>query len=520
MTTESDKLSKSRLNWMMGALLVTIFLTQLDQTIVSTALPTIVSKLQGFEHMSWVFTVYMLASTVMMPIAGKLSDLYGRKIFFMLGLLLFMGGSALCGVAGSMLQLVLYRGIQGIGAGFLLPVTFTLVFSIMPKERAGIYQTLYMGVFALSSVVGPALGAVITAFLDWRWIFFINLPFGIAIFFVMNRLLSGVKPNAGVKPSVDWAGAALLSVSTLALLLGLKMGGEEYGWQSVRVISLLALGAAAAVCFTVVQLRAKEPILPFELFRSKVISGTLMATFVQGIMMYGALVYIPLFVQGSLGGDVGDSGGALTPLMFCVMIGATFSSSLIKRWSWRFNIALSMLFTGAGLLMVIYMPYDVNPWLMRLIMALIGIGIGIMMMVGQMAVSMSADEQIKGVATSTVGFSRSIGGVFGTAVLTSIVNSRLSALLMEKAGQLELSPDGVERLADPQALLQADSGLPAETLQLLRATLGESVQFGFWFLVAAAVLGIAAAVWMGSARFEAGRSSVQKPEKLAGSHML
>lgn len=497
---------------MMAALLVCIFLTQLDQTIVSTALPTIVARLDGFEQMSWVFTVYMLASTVIMPIAGKLSDIYGRKAFFMLGLALFMLGSALCGMAGSMLQLVLFRGIQGIGAGFLLPVTFTLVFSIMPRERAGIYQTLYMSVFALSSVVGPALGAIITEHLNWRFNFYINLPFGVVIFFTMNKLLATARVERQERPSVDVVGALLLASSTLSILLGLKMGGVDYAWSSWRIIGLLTLGVVSAAAFLFVQTRAKEPILPLELFRSKVISGTLMATFIQGIMMYGALVYIPLFVQGSLGGDVGDSGGALTPLMFCVMLGASFSNVLIKRWSWRFSIALSMLFTGAGLLMVIFLPDDVNPWMMKFIMAMIGIGIGILMMVGQMAVSMSADERIKGVATSTVGFSRSIGGVFGTAVLASIINSRLSSLLQSEAKALNLSADGIEQLADPQAVLQADSGLPAETVAILREALGEAVQFGFWFLVAAAAIGLAAAMWTGSARYNPALYADKKPE--------
>ncbi len=485
------------MNWMMAALLVCIFLTQLDQTIVSTALPTIVAKLDGFEQMSWVFTVYMLASTVMMPIAGKLSDIYGRKTFFILGLALFMIGSALCGMAGSMMQLVLFRGIQGIGAGFLLPVTFTLVFSIMPRERAGIYHTLYMSVFALSSVVGPALGALITEHLNWRWNFYINLPFGVLIFVIMNRLLKKTDTSGKAKPSVDYLGATLLAIATLSILLGMELGGKEYAWSSWRIVGLLAVGAASAAVFLVVQTRAKEPILPFELFRSKVISGTLMATFIQGIMMYGALVYIPLFVQGSLGGDVGDSGSALTPLMFSVVIGASFSSALIKRWSWRFNIAVSMVFTGAGLLMVVYMPLDASPWLLRFIMALIGMGIGIMMMVGQMAVSMSAEEKIKGVATSTVGFSRAIGGVFGTAVLASIINGRLSSTLREQADELNLSTEGLAQLANPQAVLQADSGLPAETTAVLQDALGQSVQFGFWFLVAAAVLGLFAAMWTG-----------------------
>lgn len=508
MATESNESSKVRLNWLMGALYVTIFLTQLDQTIVSTALPSIVAKLDGYEHMNGVFTVYMLASTVVMPIGGKLSDLYGRKRFFYIGLLVFMAGSALCGMAGSMPELVVYRAVQGIGAGLLVPVTFTLVFSFMPKVGAGVYQTLYMGVFALSSVVGPALGAAITQTLDWRWNFFINLPLGALALIVLLKLLPDIKPEASVKPQVDWAGSAALAAATLAVLLGLKLAEEGQNWASPGVILLFAAGAAAAAGFFYAERRAKEPVLPPELIRDKVISGTLLATFFQGMMMYGALLYIPLFVQGTLGGDAGDTGGALTPLMFCVMLGAIFTSPLIRRRSWRFNITAAMASTGLGLLLMIYMPYDVNPWLMRCIMALIGIGIGMMMMIGQLAVSMGVEERIKGAATSSVGFARSIGGVFGTAVLSSLVNTKFASLI-ESEGFLT-SGAGEQKLADPQALLEESSGLAPEALEQLRLALGEAVQWGFWFLVAAAAMGILISLRLGSARQLQGKAE-EKP---------
>ncbi|WP_373228799.1 DHA2 family efflux MFS transporter permease subunit [Cohnella sp.] len=500
METESGKMPKSRLNWLMAALLLSIFLTQLDQTIVSIALPTIVAKLNGFDQMSWVFTVYMLASTVVMPIAGKLSDIYGRKQFYLFGLVLFVAGSALCGMAGSMMQLVLFRGIQGIGAGFLTPVTFILVVSITPRERMGIYNTLYLSVFALSSVVGPSLGALITEYFDWRWNFYINLPLGLFIFLIANKLL--VKSTVGEqRPSIDVAGALLLAGVTLSILLGLKMGGVDYAWFSWQIVGLLVLGAALLAIFLIVETRVKEPILPLALLRSKVISGTLAATFLQGIMMFGALLYIPLFVQGSLGGDVGDAGNALTPLMLAVMVGASVGTLLIKRMSWRSNILLSMILTGTGLAAMIAMPLDVNVWLMRLIMVLIGMGIGIMMMVGQLAVSMSAEERFKGVATSTVGFTRSVGGVFGTAVLSAIINNRLASKIAEQADKLNLSTDGVQELADPRALLNADSRLPSATTAVLREVFGDAVQYGFWFLLAAAAVGVVAAVWTGSERY-------------------
>ncbi|MCD9024684.1 MDR family MFS transporter [Cohnella silvisoli] len=508
-----DRRSKSQLNWIMSALLVSIFLTQVDQTIVSTALPTIVSELNGLQQMSWVFTVYMLASTVMMPIAGKLSDIFGRKSFYMLGLSLFMSGSILCGLADSMTQLILFRGIQGLGAGFIIPITFTLVFTIMPKEKAGKYQAFYMSVFALSSVVGPSLGALITEHLDWRWNFYINLPVGLYIFIVLNRCLRDKQRAAEGRPSVDVKGALLLALTTLSILLALKMGGEQFAWLSVPIIGLILLGAIGLTLFLVVEMRVKEPILPPALFRSKVISATLTATFLQGMIMYGALLYIPLFVQGSMGGDVGDAGNTLTPMMFSIMIGATLSNFLLKRWTYRSGIIASMSMAGLGMLGMTYMPLDVHFWIMALVMLLIGIGIGILMPLAQMAVTYSAEDRFKGIATSTVGFSRSVGGVFGSAVLAAIVNNRLSSAVQEHAAEFNLSGEELASLADPRQLLSVDSSLSDAAARLLRQALGNSLQLGFWFLVIVAGLGIVAALWTGKARFETDELST--PDKSA-----
>lgn len=497
MNSDTAKGSASRLNWLMSALLVSIFLTQVDQTIVSTALPTIVSELNGLEQMSWVFTIYMLCSTVVMPIAGKLSDIFGRKGFYMFGLAVFLLGSALCGLAGSMTELIVYRGIQGLGAGFVIPITFTLVFTIMPKEKAGKYQTFYMSVFALSSIVGPSLGAIITQNLDWRWNFYINLPIGLYVFIVLNRTLKE-KSASKARPSVDAKGAALLAITTLSILLALKMGGEQYAWLSAPVIGLLLVGAAGLALFVAVERRVREPILPLQLFRVRSISGTLAATFLQGVILYGALLFIPLFVQGSMGGDVGDAGNTLTPMMFSMMLGATMSNFLMKRWTYRAGMIASMSLAGAGMLGMAYMPLDAQMWKIALVMLVVGIGIGILMPLAQMAVTYGAEDRFKGVATSTVGFSRSVGGVFGSAVLAAIVNGSLSTAVRRHAAELGTdSPD----LANPQQLLAADSSLSEPTAALLRQALGESVQLGFWFLALAAVLGIVAAACSGGARF-------------------
>lgn len=493
-------LTKTQFNWLFAALLLSIFLTQLDQTIVSTALPTIATQLEGFSQMSWVFTIYMLTSTAMMPIAGKLSDLYGRKLFLMIGLTIFIIGSVLCGFADNMMQLIVYRGIKGIGAGFLMPITFTVIFSLMPRNGNSIYQTLYMSIFALSSVVGPTIGAVITSLFDWRYIFYINLPIGLIIFVAFIALLPKEALKRDTQGTIGFTGPALLIVGTLSLLLALKLGGVELPWSSIEIIGMLLLGIGAAAWFVRNQLKAKQPVIPFHLFRDRVIASTYITTFVQGIIMFGALVYIPLFVQGSLGGNVAYTGGALTPLMLCVMFGASLCGLLIQRYTWRFNMALSMLLCATGLLFIIILPSNASFIAVCLIMVLLGLGIGMMMMVGQTAVSMSVDETIRGAATSSVSFFRSIGGVLGTAVVTAIINAKIASLMTVHADQLTAIEGELGLITDPLSVLQANSSMPNDQLTLLQQLLGDAVQYGFWFLLIAAIIGFIASFWAGNAR--------------------
>jgi MFS family permease len=280
------------------------------------------------------------------------------------------------------------------------------------------------------------------------------------------------------------------------------MGGEQFPWTSWPIIGLFLLGAAGLAWFLRVELRVKEPILPLQLFRSKVISGTLAATFLQGAILYGALLFIPLFVQGSLGGDVGDAGNTLTPMMFSMMLGATLSNFLLKRWTYRAGMVASMTLAGAGMLGMACMPLEVELWVMALVMLVMGIGIGILMPLSQMAVTYGAEERFKGVATSTVGFSRSVGGVFGSAVLAAIVNGKLASTVRQHASELSAGGSDPSALTNPQQLLGSGAGLSDSAAALLRQALGESVQLGFWFLAVAAALGIAAALSSGNARFE------------------
>jgi EmrB/QacA subfamily drug resistance transporter len=485
----------------MAGLLLTMLLTSLDQTIVSTAMPTVVEKLGGMELYAWVFTIYMLTSTVLMPIVGKLSDMYGRKKFYMLGLAIFMLGSALCGAAESMTQLIVFRGIQGIGAGTLVPIIFTLIFGIMPQDKAARYQSLFMAVFGLSSVVGPSLGSFITEHFSWRWNFYINLPLGILVFFVLSWSLVEPKASVPTKKSIDYLGAALLAIATVSVMLALKLAGVDYAWGSWQVVGLFAVFAIATVSFLLVERRAVEPMLPLSIFRNRTIAGTTAVTFVQGVVMFGSLTYIPMFIQGVIGGDVGDSGHLLTPMMFSVMVGATIGGFTMAKLTWRTNMLLSMLIAGTGCFFMTQAPVTASKWNLVVYMVLIGLGIGIMMPISQTAISVTADPKYQGVATSIVGFFRTIGGVFGTSIMAAIVNTVLSNQITAKTAQFHLPPDRAAALTDPQVLLRAESQIPAGILSVLRQALADALHQGFWFAVGAALVALIVSVFMGRERF-------------------
>jgi len=503
------EMNRNKRNWTIAALLLSIFLSSLDQTIVSTALPSIVQKIGGLDVVSWVFTIYMLASTAIMPVVGKLSDMYGRKRFYIAGLALFTGGSLLCGLATSMTQLIVFRGIQGLGAGFLMPITFTLIFTIIPQERAGKFQALFMGVYALSSVVGPTIGSVITEQLNWHWNFFVNIPFGIAAILIMCWSLVESRADTG-KPKVDYAGALLLIVTTVILLLAFKLAGEDYAWGSWEVLLMLLSGALALVLFIGIELRASEAIIPLHLFRNRTIAGVSLASFVQGMIMYGALLYIPFFIQAGLGGNVKDAGNALTPMMFSVMVGTVLGTMLMKRLSWRGSVLLASSLMGMSAFLFTTLPLDVNMWYVRGNTALIGVGIGILMPNAQTAATLTAPERYRGVATSMVTFFRTIGGVLGVSIMAAIVNQHLATEIQRQASVLQLDSAVLDKLSNAQMLIGSTSLLPDHVAAALRASLVASIHSGFWLLVIAAALVLPMGVLMGNERFHASNAVQSK----------
>ena len=298
-----------------AGLMLALFLVALDQTIVGTALPKIIAELNGFEKYAWVTTAYLLASTSMIPVIGKLGDIYGRKWFIVAGIFVFLVGSALCGAAWGMTELILFRGVQGLGAGMIFANIFTSVADIFPDPaRRAKFQGIFFGVFALSSVVGPTLGGWITDNLDWRWVFYVNLPLGILSLFVLPAVLHQSARRLDAK--IDYLGAATITVSVVSLLLSLSWVGEGYAWDAERVVAGFIVSAVILVAFIFIELRAPEPIIPLWLFKSRVFSSAALLMFLVGIGMFGIILYTPLFVQGVLGKTATGSGTVLDAACF------------------------------------------------------------------------------------------------------------------------------------------------------------------------------------------------------------
>ena len=314
----------------MACAMTGLFLAALDQTVVGTAMPRIIAELGGFDRYTWVTTAYIVASTITVPVVGRLSDIFGRKFFYLLGLILFLIGSFASGTATSMDQLIAFRAFQGMGGGVLLSLAFVIVGDLFAPSERGKIQGVVAAVFGLSSVIGPTLGGFLTDTLSWNWIFYINLPIGIALVLLMLRFFPRVEPDV-MDRSIDVVGIVTLVLTVVPLLLGLSLAGVEYSWSSPIIIGLFAASAIFLVAFIFTELRHPNPIMPLEIYKNRVISVALLAVFVTGFGMFSAIIFIPLFFQGVLGASATSSGSFLTPMMLGIVTGAAISGQLVSR---------------------------------------------------------------------------------------------------------------------------------------------------------------------------------------------
>jgi len=442
-----------------GALLSGLLLAALDGTIVSAALPTIVSDLGGLNHLSWVVTAYLLASTAATPLWGKLGDQYGRKKLFEAAIVIFLIGSALCGTARNMPQLIGFRALQGLGGGGLIVLSMAIVGDIVPPRERGKYQGLFGAVFGTTSVLGPLLGGFFTQHLSWRWVFYVNLPVGAAALLVIAAVLR--IPVRSTKHTIDYRGTLLIAAVATCLVLVASLGGSTWAWGSGQIIGLAVLGVFLLVRFIQVERRAAEPVLPLRLFRSRTFSLVALISFVVGFAMFGAMTYLPTFLQVVHGVTPTMSGVHMLPMVFGLLTTSTVSGQIVSRTGrWKIFPLAGTCVTAVGLLLLHQLDETSGTWEMSAFFFVFGAGLGLVMQVLVLVAQNSVTYQDLGVATSGATFFRSIGASFGVAVFGAVFTSALGGRLADALAGQRLPPGvGPGRLsADPRAVAE----LPAE----------------------------------------------------------
>ncbi|MGB2952632.1 MAG: MDR family MFS transporter [Gaiellaceae bacterium] len=407
-----------------AGLMATLLLAALDQTIVATALPKVVSELGGISQYSWVFTAYMLGSTVTVPLFGKLGDVYGRKPLFIVAITIFIAGSALCGTAQNITELVVFRAIQGVGAGGIFPLTIAMVGMIIPPRDRGRYQGLIGAVFAAASIVGPLVGGFIVDHASWRWVFYVNLPVGVLALAVVYVTMPRRREKQ--EHSIDWLGAVVLAAGTTALLLGLVWAGRDYPWASSHVVGALVVAVLLLAVFAIVERRVPEPILPFDLLRNPTVAASVACMALVGMAMFGTISFVPLFVQGVIGTSATSSGVVLTPLMLGAVITSALSGQLVSRTGrYRPNTLVGPLILGAGALLLWRMDVHTTNGQAARNMVISGIGLGMMMQIFVLSVQNAVPRRAMGSATALTQFARSIGATLGVTLMGVIVNQNL-----------------------------------------------------------------------------------------------
>ncbi len=473
-------MSSGRKKLITMGIMLSLFLASMEGTVVSTAMPSIVGQMGGLSIYSWVFSIFMLTSTTTGPVYGKLSDLYGRRLVFTISMAIFLIGSVLCGLAQTMEQLILFRGIQGLGAGGVLPLAFTIVGEIFSLEQRTKMQGLFSGVWGVSAVVGPLIGGFLVDRVSWQWVFYINILPGLISVGLVWAALRNFSVAAPGRVTVDYAGALLLTLGTLALLLGLNDLGSAFGWLA------LILAAILLAALVWVERRVKEPILPLALFRDRVFVVSILHGVFAGWAMFGGLSFIPLFVQGVLGTSATQAGISLTPMSLSWTLASIIGASLLLKMGYRTLSLLGMILLLVGALLMTQIGVQTSVATIMVYTGMMGVGMGLSIPAFLIAVQSVVRRQDLGAATSALQFSRSIGGTLGVSVLGAYLSTSLSS---------RLAAAGAGQAVEINSLLDSVSAGSAAVVGSLRQVLAISIADMFWIAFVAAILALLAVLF-------------------------
>ena len=504
--------------FIVAGLLLTILMAAMDNTIVATAMGTIVSDLGGFDKFVWVTSAYMVTTMAGMPIFGKLSDMYGRKRFFIFGLTVFLIGSALCGIAGSIVQLSIFRAIQGIGGGALMPIAFTIIFDIFPPEKRGKMTGLLGAVFGASSVLGPLLGAYITDNISWHWIFYVNVPLGFVALFLILKFYKESLQHAQQK--IDWLGATTLVVAIVSLMFALELGGGEYTWGSIQIISLMSVFVVFFVAFFIVERFAKDPIIPFWLFKKRLFATSQILAFLYGCTFIILTVFIPIFVQAVYGGSATNAGFILTPMMLGSVLGSGVGGVFQTKTSFRNLMVISVISYFIGMFFLSTLTPDTSRMLLTLYMILVGFGMGFSFSLLPTASIHDLEPRYRGTANSTNSFLRSFGMTLGITIFGAIQNN----VFMDKMNAAFNGMQGTEnggttgltqfKMEDPQQIFQSGerAKMPEFILDKIVNAMSDSITDTFMIALIPIVISAVVVILMGNSRVEGSQHSVEHTE--------
>jgi EmrB/QacA subfamily drug resistance transporter len=489
--------------------MLAMFLGALDQTIVGTAMPRIIGDLGGFNQYTWVTTAYIITSAVAVPITGKLTDIYGRKYFYLGGLIIFILGSVLCGLSQTMNQIIIFRGLQGIGAGVIMANAFTVIGDLFPPAVRGKYQGFMGAVFGISSIIGPMLGGYITDNLTWHWVFFVNVPLGLIVIVLFIFFFPNFRPD-NLKHHVDYMGVVLLILGVAPLMLALSWGGVEYAWGSPQIIGMFLFSAIVLSIFLWMENRSQEPIIPISIFKDRIVFISSILIFLVAAGMFGSIIFIPLFFQGVLGASATASGSFITPMMLGSVFGSTISGQFLSRAGGHYRIqgAIGLALMAFGMWLLFQMNIDTSTGVAIRNMVITGFGMGITLPLYMLAIQNTVPYNILGAATSSATFFRSVGGSFGLAVFGSVMNNRFAAALTSRLPadvvnvippqQLDALMHNPQALMSPEALAQLQQSIGSlgdqsgtvlqQVMQALRESLALSISHVFFYAFFAVVL--------------------------------